>query len=54
MSMRLFLASTSLFAKFLLFKTYNTGYFRKQQNETGHFCGKTNINYQFLLRKLYT
>ena len=23
------------------FKTYNTGYFRKQQNETGYFCGIT-------------
>ena len=49
----LFLASTSLFAKFLLFKTYNTSYFRKQQNETGHFCAMTYI-YQFLLRNYYT
>ena len=23
------------------FKTYSTGYFRKQQNETGYFCGMT-------------
>ena len=22
-------------------KTYGTGYFSKQQNETGYFCGKT-------------
>ena len=36
--MRLFLASPSLFPKFF-FKTYRTRYFRKQQNETGYFCG---------------
>ena len=23
------------------FKTYSTGYFRKQQNEIGYFCGMT-------------
>ena len=23
------------------FKTYSNGYFRKQQNETGYFCGST-------------
>ena len=39
MSMRLFHASTSLFPKFFLKKNYSTGYFRKQQNETGYFCG---------------
>ena len=28
------------------FKTYSTGYFRKQQNETGYFCGMTlDINF---------
>ena len=23
------------------FKTYSTGYFRKQENESGYFCGMT-------------
>ena len=32
--MRLLLTSTSI-------KTYSSGYFRKQQNETGYFCGMT-------------
>ena len=28
------------------FKIYSNGYFRKQQNETGHFCGMTLINFR--------
>ena len=39
--MRLFLASTSFYHTFFSLKTYSTGYFRKQQNETGYFCGMT-------------
>ena len=26
-------------SKVSFFKTYSSGYFRKQQNETGYFCG---------------
>ena len=26
-------------------KTYSHGYFHKQQNETGYFCGMTLINF---------
>ena len=41
MSIRLFLASISFFFVHTPLKTYSTGYFRKQQNETGYFFGMT-------------
>ena len=43
--MRLLLASTRFFPKLL--KTYSTGYFSKQQNETGYFCGMSLIEIQY-------
>ena len=30
-----------IFSKITSLKTYSTGYFSKQQNETGYFCGMT-------------
>ena len=30
-----------IFSKIASLKTYSTGYFSKQQNETGYFCGMT-------------
>ena len=30
-----------IFSEISSFKTYGTGYFRKQQNETCYFCGMT-------------
>ena len=30
-----------IFSEIASLKTYSTGYFRKQQNETGYFCGMT-------------
>ena len=30
-----------IFSYIASFKTYSTGYFSKQQNETGYFCGMT-------------
>ena len=41
MSMRLFLASASFYPKFLLLKLIPLVTYRKQQNETGYFCGMT-------------
>ena len=34
-------------SKIASLKTYNTGYFSKQQNETGYFCGMTPCNSNF-------
>ena len=33
------------FSQIASLKTYSTGYFSKQQNETGHFCGMTLGNF---------
>ena len=33
-----------IFSYIASLKTYSTGYFSKQQNETGYFCGMTLIN----------
>ena len=30
-----------IFSKIASLKTYSIGYFSKQQNETGYFCGMT-------------
>ena len=35
------------------FKTYSTGYFRKQQNETGYFCGMTLYEFKFYINVKY-
>ena len=31
----------NIFSKIASLKTYSTGYFSEQQNETGYFCGMT-------------
>ena len=33
-----------IFSKIASLKTYRHGYFSKQQNETGYFCGMTLFN----------
>ena len=35
----------NIFSKIASLKTYSTGYFSKQQNETGYFSGMTLFGY---------
>ena len=42
-----------IFSKIASLKTYRHGYFSKQQNETGYFCGMTLIAYAHVKSNIY-